>query len=152
METTLRNTAELMLELTLNDRSRRIFRVMTPEGEVKYVEVSDLIDFSRPLSEHAESYPVYESMASAWAATTRYLSAEGLLARSVWHEDLHEWADLTPRHIHAEMRPMVYADLSALINALTLEQMGRCPQVPTWLATVTEGRVAELEEQRMMAA
>lgn len=152
MQTTLNTAAELMLELALDDRTRKIFRLVDADGTMAYVEISDLIDFSRPANEGPESYPLYPSLLAAWQATTRFLSADGLLTRTVWHEDLNEWANLIPVFVHPELLETVYADLAALVNSLSLAQIARCRNLPLWMAAVTNGRVAVDEIEMAQAA
>jgi len=151
MHTDVLTTAELMMEVRLDDRSRRIFRTLGDHGKCRYIEVSDLIDFSRPIAE-ADEFAVFDDLNDCWAATLGYLSADGLLTRTVWHIDLHEWASLSPIFIHAELRSTIYTDLAALVNSLSLEEIGRCSRLPQWMALVTGGRVADVEEKQQHEA
>ncbi len=135
MRTRRENHRELLLEVEHNGHRCSLYRSTTPTGREIFIEESDLMDCSRPMSDDA-GYPLHFSMKDAWSAIVAYTTPEGLLARKAWHLGGSEWTALNPRFIHEDLRPLVQRSLAQVTRDAALDRRVTS-HIGAWLHALT---------------
>ena len=82
MKNNTNNTKELVLEVVKDGYRRLIFRTDIGNETMLFLEESDLIDFSRPITDNSD-FNVFFTMRAFWKSFTDFTSNEGLLNRQV---------------------------------------------------------------------
>lgn len=134
MRTRKHHNKELLLEVQHNGFRTLIYRTLAPSGREVFIGESDMPDCAR-LDD--EGYPMYFSMAEAWASVVHYVSPEGLMHRQVWHEGGTEWVGLTPISIHPDLRPLVQRSLALVTRNAALDRTVTA-SIGHWLRALTE--------------
>jgi hypothetical protein len=131
------NNKELVLEIVKDGYRRLVFRQKVGNGSVLFLEESDLIDFSRPLSDN-EDFNVFFTMKAFWKSFLDYTSNEGLLKRQVWHETANEWLTLQPVFIHPDIKHLVQTSLAVATRELNSEDTALIDGIRAWLRKLAE--------------
>ncbi|MCB9191385.1 MAG: hypothetical protein H6603_03335 [Flavobacteriales bacterium] len=131
------NNKELVLEIVKEGYRRLVFRQKVGNGSVLFLEESDLVDFSRPLSEN-EDFNVFFTMRAFWKSFLEYTSNEGLLKRQVWHEATNEWLTLQPVFIHPDIKHLVQASLAEATRELNSDDTVLIDGIRNWLRKLAE--------------
>ncbi len=131
------NTKELVLEVVKDGYRRLIFRTDIGNGTKLYLEESDLVDFSRPITENND-FNVFFTMRAFWKSFVDFTSNEGLLKRQVWHETNNEWLSLKPVFVHADVKHLVQESLSEATREIANDDMEQIEGIRTWLRKLAE--------------
>ena len=137
MKNTENNTKELVLEVVKDGYRRLIFRTNIENGSVLFLEDSDLIDFSRPITDNSD-FNVFFTMRSFWKSVTEFTSNEGLLKRQVWHETNHEWLNLKPVFVHADIKHLIQESLADATRNIQNGNSASVEGIRTWLRKLAE--------------
>lgn len=130
------NKKELVLEVVKDGYRRLIFRQDIGNGSYLFLEESDLVDFSRPLSE-SNDFNVFFTERSFWKSFIEYTSNEGLLKRQVWHQQTNEWLELKPVFVHNDIKHLIQNSLSEVIRNLSNNQADELEGVRAWLRALS---------------
>lgn len=139
----MKNTAktkELLLEVEKDGHRRLLYRELTASGDEIFLEESDLIDFSRPLTDSSD-YSVFFSLRSFWRSFTEFTSNEGLLNRQVWHQNTNEWLNLQPVFVHERMRTLIQESLRKMIQEGQYHQNNEMDGIRYWLKALSTAPV-----------
>ncbi len=102
---------ELILEVAKDGQRRMIYRTVSANGDVLFLEESDLEDHSRPMYED-EDFNLFFTERAFWKSFIEYTSMEGLKNRHVWHQPANEWLGLKPVFIHEDIHPLIKRSLA----------------------------------------
>ncbi|MCB0756662.1 MAG: hypothetical protein H6601_04000 [Flavobacteriales bacterium] len=130
------NKKELVLEVVKDGYRRLVFRQEIGNGSYLFLEESDLVDFSRPLSE-SNDFNVFFTERSFWKSFIEYTSNEGLLKRQVWHQKTNEWLDLKPLFIHNDIKHLIQNSLSDIIRNHSSSRTDELEGVRIWLRALS---------------
>ncbi len=133
------NKKELVLEVVKDGYRRLIFRQDIGNGSHLFLEESDLVDFSRPLSDN-DDFNVFFTEKSFWKSFTEYTSNEGLLKRQVWHQQTNEWLNLKPVFVHKDIKHLIQNSLSDAIKNHSANQDTEMEGIRTWLRALSTSR------------
>jgi hypothetical protein len=135
----MKNTEEreLVLEVVKDGFRRLIFRQNIGNGSTLFLEESDLIDFSRPITENGD-FNVFFTKRAFWKSFTEFTSNEGLLKKQVWHEQTNEWLNLKPVFIHADIRPLIQESLADATRNLSGDDTEQIEGLRSWLRKLSE--------------
>ena len=131
------NTKELVLEVVKDGYRRLIFRTDFGNGTVLFLEKSDLVDFSRPMTEN-DDFNVFFTIGSFWKSFIEFTSVEGLSKRQVWHQASHEWLNLQPVFIHADVKPLIQKSLSEATRCIANGDASKVDGIRTWLKKLAQ--------------
>lgn len=131
------NKKELVLEVVKDGYRRLVFRQEIGNGSVLFLEESDLIDFSRPLSDN-DDFNVFFTMRAFWKSFVEFTSNEGLLKRQVWHESTNEWLSLQPVFIHPDIKHLIQVSLGEATRELNPEDTTLVDGIRNWLRKLAE--------------
>lgn len=137
MKNSENNTKELVLEVAKDGYRRLIFRTVLGNGTTLFLEESDLIDFSRPMTEN-DDFNVFFTMRSFWKSFVEFTSVEGLSKRQVWHEASHEWLNLHPVFVHADVKRLIQESLSDATRCIANGDSSKVDGIRTWLQKLAE--------------
>lgn len=137
MKTNANNTKELVLEVVKDGYRRLIFRTDIGNGTTLFLEESDLIDFSRPLTDNSD-FNVFFTMRAFWKSFTEFTSIEGLSKRQVWHEASNEWLSLNPVFVHEDVKHLIRESLSEATRGIQNGDMQNVEGIRTWLRKLAE--------------
>lgn len=135
----MKNTEEreLVLEVVKDGFRRLIFRQNIGNGSTLFLEESDLIDFSRPITENGD-FNVFFTKRAFWKSFTEFTSNEGLLKKQVWHEQTNEWLNLKPVFIHTDIRPLIQESLADATRNLSGDDTEQIEGLRSWLRKLSE--------------
>lgn len=136
---------ELILEVVKDGYRRLVYRQVSENGNVIYLEESDIIDFSRPISDNGD-YNVFFSKRELWKSLTEFTSNEGLLKRQVWHQKTNEWLALNPIFVHQSISSLVQESLSLVLKNLTTQKPEELEGVRNWLRAVSTSRAKSIHK------
>lgn len=142
-------TKELILEVVKDGYRRLVYRQVSENGNVIYLEESDIIDFSRPISDNGD-YNVFFSKRELWKSITEFTSNEGLLRRQAWHQKTNEWLELNPFFIHKSISPLVQESLSEVLKNLTTQKPRELEGVRNWLRAVSNSSVKSTQQSNTL--
>lgn len=111
MKTTEEFKRELILEVAKDGQRRMVYRTISANGDILFLEESNLEDHSRPTCDD-EDFNIFFTERSFWKSFVEYTSLEGLKNRHVWHQPANEWLSLRPVFIHADIRPLIKQSLA----------------------------------------
>ena len=131
------NTKELVLEVVKDGYRRLIFRTDMGNGTTLFLEESDLVDFSRPLTDNND-FNVFFTMRSFWKSLVDFTSNKGLLKRQVWHQSNNEWLSLSPVFIHKDIKHLVQESLAEATRELATDNLEQVDGIRTWLRKLAE--------------
>ena len=137
MKSNENNTKELVLEVQKDGFRRLIFRTDIGNGTMLFLEESDLVDFSRPLTESSD-FNVFFTKRAFWKSFMGYTSNEGLLNRQVWHEENNEWLNLKPVFVHKDIKHLVQNSLADVTRNLNAEDSKMIDGIRGWLRKLSE--------------
>lgn len=137
MKSNENTTKELVLEVQKDGYRRLIFRTDIGNGTMLFLEESDLVDFSRPLTVDGD-FNVFFTKRAFWKSFTEFTSNEGLMKRQVWHEENHEWLELRPVFIHDDIKHLVQGSLADVTRNLNPENSGQIDGIRSWLRKLSE--------------
>lgn len=120
MKSTTEFKRELILEVAKEGQRRMVYRTISTNGDVLFLEESNLEDHSRPMWED-EDFNVFFTERAFWKSFIEYTSFEGLKNRHVWHQPANEWLSLRPVFIHADIRPLIKQSLAVASRELHAE-------------------------------
>ena len=128
---------ERILEVEKDGFRRLIHRITKADGSVFFMEETDLIDFSRPISATGD-FNVYFTERAFWKAFVRFTSREGLLNRQVWHESAKEWLGLDPLFIHSDLKHLVQNSLAEVTRELSSDGNPQIEGIRKWLRKLAQ--------------
>ena len=137
MKNNTNNTKELVLEVVKDGYRRLIFRTDIGNGTMLFLEESDLIDFSRPLTDNSD-FNVFFTMRSFWKSFADFTSNEGLLKRQVWHETNNEWLSLKPVFVHEDVKHLIQESLAEATRSIQNGDASKVEGIRTWLRKLAE--------------
>lgn len=137
MKSNENTTKELVLEVQKDGFRRLIFRTDIGNGTTLFLEESDLVDFSRPLTESSD-FNVFFTKRAFWKSFTEFTSNEGLLNRQVWHEENNEWLNLRPVFIHKDIKRLVQKSLADVTRNLNSDDTKTIDGIRGWLRKLSE--------------
>ena len=137
MKSNENSTKELVLEVQKDGFRRLIFRTEIGNGTTLFLEESDLVDFSRPLTESSD-FNVFFTKRAFWKSFMDFTSNEGLLNRQVWHEENNEWLNLKPVFIHKDIKHLVQNSLADVTRNLNADNAKTVEGVRGWLRKLSE--------------
>ena len=137
MKSNENTTKELVLEVQKDGFRRLIFRTDIGNGTTLFLEESDLVDFSRPLTESSD-FNVFFTKRAFWKSFTEFTSNEGLLNRQVWHEENNEWLNLRPVFIHKDIKHLVQNSLADVTRNLNSDDAKTIDGIRCWLRKLSE--------------
>lgn len=137
MKSNENTTKELVLEVQKDGYRRLIFRTDIGNGTMLFLEESDLVDFSRPLTDEGD-FNVFFTKRAFWKSFTEFTSNEGLLKRQVWHEENNEWLELRPVFIHDDVKHLVQGSLADVTRNLNPDNSAQIDGIRTWLRKLSE--------------
>jgi len=137
MKNNTNNTKELVLEVVKDGYRRLIFRTDIGNGSTLFLEESDLIDFSRPITEN-DDFNVFFTMRAFWKSFTEFTSNEGLLNRQVWHESNNEWLNLKPVFVHQDVKHLIQESLGNATREIQNGDSKNVEGIRTWLRKMSE--------------
>lgn len=137
MKSNENTTKELVLEVQKDGFRRLIFRTDIGNGTTLFLEESDLVDFSRPLTESSD-FNVFFTKRAFWKSFTEFTSNEGLLNRQVWHEENNEWLNLRPVFIHKDIKHLVQNSLADVTRNLNSDDTKTIDGIRGWLRKLSE--------------
>jgi hypothetical protein len=128
---------ELILEVQKDGHRRLVFRTDIGNKTMLFLEESDLVDFSRPLTENGD-FNVFFTKRAFWKSFTEFTSNEGLLKRQVWHEENDEWLNLRPIFIHEDIRHLVQSSLADVTRDIDPNDSTKIDGIRNWLRRLSE--------------
>ncbi|MFM1876929.1 MAG: hypothetical protein RL266_2666 [Bacteroidota bacterium] len=128
---------ELVLEVIKDGFRRVVFREDIGNGNTLYLEESDLVDFSRPVTDNGD-FNVFFTKKAFWNSFIEYTSSEGLLKKQVWHEQTNEWLQLRPVFVHSDIRPLVQESLAVATRNLSSDDEQQIDGLRFWLRKLSE--------------
>ena len=128
---------ELILEVQKDGYRRLVFRTDIGNKTMLFLEESDLVDFSRPLTENGD-FNVFFTKRAFWKSFTEFTSNEGLLKRQVWHEENDEWLNLRPIFIHEDIRNLVQSSLADVTRNIDPNDSTKIDGIRNWLRRLSE--------------
>lgn len=137
MKSNENTTKELVLEVQKDGYRRLIFRTDIGNGTMLFLEESDLVDFSRPLTDDGD-FNVFFTKRAFWKSFTEFTSNEGLMKRQVWHEENPEWLELRPVFIHDDIKHLVQGSLADVTRNLNADNSAQIDGIRTWLRKLSE--------------
>ena len=137
MKSNENNTRELVLEVVKDGYRRLVFRTKMNNGNVLFLEESDLIDYSRPMSE-SNDFNVFFTMKAFWKSFVDFTSTEGFLKRQVWHETNNEWLSLKPIFVHQDVKKLVQESLAEATREISHGDLEQIEGIRTWLRKLAE--------------
>ena len=135
MQTT-ENKKELVLEVVKDGYRRLVFKQDIGNGNHLFLEESDLVDFSRPLTDNND-FNVFFTKRAFWKSFTEFTSNEGLLKRQVWHQQTNDWLQLKPVFIHSSIRSLVQESLSEAVRNLSGNEGEEMEGIRCWLRALS---------------
>lgn len=137
MKSTDKNAKELMLEVAKDGFRRLVYRTLKNDGGFVFLEESDLEDFSRPICDNND-FNVFFTEHAFWRSLTEFTSSEGVLNRSVWHEDASEWLQLEPIFLHEDIKHLVKASLAEATREIGINDHQKIEGIRTWLRALAK--------------
>ena len=131
------NNKELVLEVVKDGYRRLVSRQEVGNGSVLFLEESDLVDFSRPLSDN-DDFNVFFTMRAFWKSFIDFTSNEGLLKKQVWHQTTNEWLSLQPIFIHSDIKHLVQTSIAEATRELNPDEKELIDGIRCWLRKLAE--------------